>query len=475
MTRRAAVITMIAACTLAAAGPAAAAAASPRAHLTGTPGSAVSRLLRPGTRWLRPGIRPAAAGERTMAAAVGRPDRVHRGPAVRGVLHREGPVHRDRAGHHAQREEQPDPGRAVERHQVGGAEHAHPADRRPAGRHPGGRRVLHVLARLRGRGLLLHQEQGWGCSARGGTADRWTVQPLAKQPALLPHLCGSPARGPRTAWRWACAAAGPPWPSTGTAGTGPCWPPSGTGLLGGVTCPGSGNCTAVGDAGSGKALAEHWNGKTWSVQSTASPNAFSPLIGVSCHPAGACIAVGATSANGSTQAPLAEQWTGSQMVERARRQPGRPATWPNWTRCPASRPPTAWAVGNCRAQFRQQRVDPGRAVERQRVGDREHAEPGHVRRAGLGVLHLGQPLCGGRRRTPPPGPARCAHWSRCGTAAPGRSRPRHADRELTTSRNSSAAWHEPLPGGDATPRNVFGCREVEPSRLNSFASEHGSW
>ena len=54
MTGRAAVVTMIAACTLAAAaGPAAAATAARRAS-TGTPGSsAVTRLPGPGARWLR--------------------------------------------------------------------------------------------------------------------------------------------------------------------------------------------------------------------------------------------------------------------------------------------------------------------------------------------------------------------------------------------------------------------------------------
>ena len=149
-----------------------------------------------------------------------------------------------------------------------------------------------------------------GLLGEGWNGHRWTVQPLAKQPALLLTY------GISCTWAKDCLAVG----LRGSGATlaehwnGRNWSVLATkrnGLLGGVTCPGSGNCTAVGDAGSGKALAEHWNGKTWSVQSTASPNAFSPLIGVSCHPAGACIAVGATSANGSTQAPLAEQWTGT--------------------------------------------------------------------------------------------------------------------------------------------------------------------
>ena len=222
MTRRAAALATIAAGLLAVAGPATVASAA------GAPGSgAVSRLLGPGAQALRTGGL-AGRGRPADDDRVGRPDRIHRGPAVRGVLHRAGPVHRDRAGHHAQREEQPDPGRAVERDHVGGAGHAHPADRRPAGRRrwrpacPARPRTpAWPRATPTARAALRLLGEGWN----GRT---WTAQPLNKQPvAVIPS-------GISCTWAKDCVAvgparpAGPPWPSTGTAGSGPCWPPSRT-------------------------------------------------------------------------------------------------------------------------------------------------------------------------------------------------------------------------------------------------------
>ena len=102
-----------------------------------------------------------------------------------------------------------------------------------------------------------------GLLGEGWNGHRWTAQPLAKQPALLLTY------GISCTWAKDCLAVG----LRGSGATlaehwnGRNWSVLATkrnGLLGGVTCPGSGNCTAVGDAGSGKALAEHWNGKTWS-------------------------------------------------------------------------------------------------------------------------------------------------------------------------------------------------------------------
>ena len=140
---------------------------------------------------------------------------------------------------------------------------------------------------------------------------RWTVMPLAK-PGLqvIPGgiactwakncmLGGLRASGATLAQHWN----GRKW----TPLTSPKF-----GELFGMTCPGTGNCTASGLTSTDKALVEHWNGHTWSVQSAANPNRVNPLLAVSCHPAGSCLAVGATGGQSlSSLAPLAEIRTGS--------------------------------------------------------------------------------------------------------------------------------------------------------------------
>jgi hypothetical protein len=77
--------------------------------------------------------------------------------------------------------------------------------------------------------------------------------------------------------------------------------------LSGVSCTGTGACTAVGDY-SGGTLAEAWNGTTWKIEATPNPvgSTFSGLSGVSCPTADACTAVGHYS--GGT---LAEVWHGT--------------------------------------------------------------------------------------------------------------------------------------------------------------------
>ena len=85
------------------------------------------------------------------------------------------------------------------------------------------------------------------------------------------------------------------------------------GALEGVSCPATGNCTAVGSNSAGKALAAHWNGKTWSDQSVASPQQLNVLASLSCTAVKDCVAVGvAGTVSGPTLSlgPLAEQWTG---------------------------------------------------------------------------------------------------------------------------------------------------------------------
>ena len=87
-------------------------------------------------------------------------------------------------------------------------------------------------------------------------------------------------------------------------------------ILNGVSCASASACTAVGGpaqpATTGVALAEGWNGTTWSIQHTPNPTGGSLIIlnGVSCTLASACTAVGSTS-TGTTTVTLAERWNGT--------------------------------------------------------------------------------------------------------------------------------------------------------------------
>ena len=64
------------------------------------------------------------------------------------------------------------------------------------------------------------------------------------------------------------------------------------GALDGVSCPATGNCTAVGSNSAGKALAAHWNGKTWSDQSVASPQQLNAAGERVLHGSDGLLAVG---------------------------------------------------------------------------------------------------------------------------------------------------------------------------------------
>jgi hypothetical protein len=82
-------------------------------------------------------------------------------------------------------------------------------------------------------------------------------------------------------------------------------------FLAGVSCTSSTACTAVGGSDVG-ALAERWNGTKWSIQSTPSPGQFPQLYSVSCTSALACIGVGVyTDPSTGNALPLAEQWNGT--------------------------------------------------------------------------------------------------------------------------------------------------------------------
>src|SRR5215467_14837470 len=84
-----------------------------------------------------------------------------------------------------------------------------------------------------------------------------------------------------------------------------------------VSCPSASSCTAVGGYTSNAGpvtLAEHWDGTRWTVQATPNPagGSFAVLEGVSCASASACTAVGEYDSNHGTIAlPLAEHWDGT--------------------------------------------------------------------------------------------------------------------------------------------------------------------
>ncbi len=91
---------------------------------------------------------------------------------------------------------------------------------------------------------------------------------------------------------------------------------TGSRLLG-VACPAAGDCTAVGGYGSpggvGLTLVETWNGANWSVQTTPNPGGAtgSGLVGVSCTSANACTGVGSYDTSSDALLALAEGWNGT--------------------------------------------------------------------------------------------------------------------------------------------------------------------
>jgi len=88
------------------------------------------------------------------------------------------------------------------------------------------------------------------------------------------------------------------------------------GMLEAVSCLSADNCFAVGGYTSPFAqvtLAEHWNGTKWAIRATPNPSGatFSNLDGISCTAATDCTAVGEyESGTGFTTLPLAEHWNG---------------------------------------------------------------------------------------------------------------------------------------------------------------------
>jgi hypothetical protein len=92
-----------------------------------------------------------------------------------------------------------------------------------------------------------------------------------------------------------------------------------------VSCTSPSACTAVGyystASGGSQALAERWDGTSWTVQAT--PAVDSTMYGVSCGSATACTAVGNTFGYPAGITTLAETWRhGTWRVQRTRFLPG---------------------------------------------------------------------------------------------------------------------------------------------------------
>jgi hypothetical protein len=96
---------------------------------------------------------------------------------------------------------------------------------------------------------------------------------------------------------------GTEWKTTASAG--------GLGGLEGVSCTAANACTAVGEI-SGKIAARRWNGTSWLTQVISSPAGASLSTGsdVHCISATSCTAVGSYTSEGASHA-LAERWNGT--------------------------------------------------------------------------------------------------------------------------------------------------------------------
>jgi hypothetical protein len=95
--------------------------------------------------------------------------------------------------------------------------------------------------------------------------------------------------------------------------------------LAGVDCTSSSNCVAVGSfdtvLGQRQALAERWNGRTWTQLDAVDPGLNDQLTAVACSTATHCMAVGTSSAPTRVHT-LAEQWNGAGWTVRTTPDPG---------------------------------------------------------------------------------------------------------------------------------------------------------
>jgi hypothetical protein len=95
-----------------------------------------------------------------------------------------------------------------------------------------------------------------------------------------------------------------------------------------VSCGSATSCTAVGSYDTSTdfgRLIEHWNGSSWSSQSSPSPSPVheSQFASVACASATTCTAVGTTFGTGSKMGEVIEQWDGAQWsITSAFKYPG---------------------------------------------------------------------------------------------------------------------------------------------------------
>lgn len=173
---------------------------------------------------------------------------------------------------------------------------------------------------------------------------KWTLQPVAKvKRAISTQLFGVSCTSPR-----ACTAVGS---SNADASlverwNGSVWKVQPTPhprtfiyrltFLTGVSCSSSTACVAVGESETGRAfshaydtyrsLAERWNGRSWSIESTPRPQLANEafLDGVSCVATSACTAAGSDLLNPSGFGLLAESWSGMKWSIQTTPEPANP-------------------------------------------------------------------------------------------------------------------------------------------------------
>lgn len=92
-------------------------------------------------------------------------------------------------------------------------------------------------------------------------------------------------------------------------------------------------------------LVEHWNGKTWNVQPSPSPNTYfgSKLVRVAATSPTSAWAVGAWN-NGSQSLTLVEHWNGKTWRVQQSPSPGGPSGSSGLHDVAATSPINAWAV-----------------------------------------------------------------------------------------------------------------------------------
>jgi len=188
------------------------------------------------------------------------------------------------------------------------------------------------------------------CTAVGGPApgapgkalavrwdgSRWRIQPT-------PGLAGAFLAGVACTSSSVCAAVGGSaagalaerWNGTTWSTQATPNPPQGGAFLNGVVCLSLSACTAVGSSNAGN-LAERWNGTSWRIQPTANPAGaqFTYLNTVACASASACIAAGTYASPSGAFHTLAERWDGSSWaIQPTPRLPGGAMSLLNGVTC----------------------------------------------------------------------------------------------------------------------------------------------